>query len=202
MNNYGGEFWNNRYSADDFIYGIKPNNFFKDSLKKLNPGKILMLGEGEGRNAVFAAAQGWKVDAVDFSETAKEKALRLAKENSVMINYTVSNLKDFKFNPNTYDAVGYIFSHLNPSLRSVVHPGIVNTLKVGGYLILEVFEKAQLGRTSGGPQNLDMLYSIDELKTDFKSMKIILIEKKEIFLDEGEPHKGEAMIVRLIAQKV
>jgi len=202
MNDYGGEFWNNRYSADDFIYGIKPNNFFKASLKKSNPGKILMLGEGEGRNAVFAAAQGWKVDAVDFSEIAKEKALILAKENSVMINYTVSNLKDFKFNPNTYDAVGYIFAHINSSLRSIVHPGITNTLKVGGHLILEVFEKSQLGRTSGGPQNFDMLYSIDELKNDFKSMKFISLEKKETLLDEGEPHQGKAIVVRLIAQKV
>ena len=45
----------------------------------------LFLGEGEGRNAVYAAKLGWQVDAVDFSSSAKDKALKLAKENKVKI---------------------------------------------------------------------------------------------------------------------
>jgi len=202
MNKYGGEFWDTRYSAEEFIYGINPNVFFKESLEKLDPGKILMLGEGEGRNAVFAATKGWQIDAVDFSNTAKEKALGLAKERSVTINYTVSRLEDYQLVPENYDAVGNIFAHINSSLREIVHPGIINTLKIGGHLIVEVFEKEQLGRTSGGPQNIDMLYSIEELKKDFGSMKIILLEKKEVILNEGDHHKGKAMVVRLLAQKV
>lgn len=202
MKKYGGEFWDNRFSSSEFIYGLLPNKFFKESLEKLSPGKILMLGEGEGRNAVFAAARGWQVDAVDFSKAAKEKAMRLAKQNSVTINYTLSNLENYKFTPDTYDAIGNIFAHINSSLREIVHPGIINTLKIGGYLIVEVFEKDQLGKTSGGPQNIDMLYSIEELKKDFGAMKIILLEKKEVVLDEGDHHKGEAMVVRLLAQKV
>ena len=202
MNKFGGEFWEDKFSPEEFVYGVMPNDFFKTSLEKLYPGKILMLGEGEGRNAVFAAAKGWQVDAVDFSKTAKEKALRLAKENSVTINYTLSSLENFNFIPYEYDAVGIIFLHLNPSLRSIVHPGIIATLKTGGYLVLEVFEKEQLGRTSGGPQNFDMLYSIEELEKAFKSIKIILLEKKEVVLDEGDLHNGKAMVVRLLAQKI
>ena len=202
MNDFDGKFWNTKYSPRNFVYGIKPNKFFKDSLNKLKPGNVLMLGEGEGRNAVFAARQGWQVDAVDFSEVAKDKALRLAKENSVTINYVISKLENYEFVSNTYDVVGNIFLHLHPTLRKIVHPGIISTLKKSGHLILEVFEKAQLGRTSGGPQNFDMLYSVEELQTDFKSMRIILLEKLEVNLDEGELHNGKAMVVRLIAQKV
>jgi SAM-dependent methyltransferase len=202
MNDFGGEFWDNKFSPKDFIYGIEPNNFFRESLTKLNPGRILMLGEGEGRNAVFAAIKNWKVDAIDFSRIAKEKALNLAKGNSVKINYILSNLEDYNFNPGKYDAVGNIFLHLHPTVRKIVHPRIISTLKKNGYLILEVFEKDQLGRSTGGPQNFDMLYSVEEIEKDFNSLRIILLEKKIIILEEGDLHNGESVVVRLLAQKV
>lgn len=202
MNKFRGEFWDNKFSPKNFIYGTEPNNFFRESLNKLSPGRILMLGEGEGRNAVFAAIKHWKVDAVDFSQTAKEKALNFAQENSANIDYTLSNLEDYNFIPDRYDAVGNIFLHLHPTVRKIVHPGIIFTLKKNGYLILEVFEKDQLGRKTGGPQNFDMLYSVDELEKDFNSLKIILLERKNIILEEGGMHNGEAVVVRLLAQKV
>ena len=74
-------FWDERYSIKDYVYGTKPNHFFEEQIQKLKPGKILMLGEGEGRNAVFAAKLGWQVDAVDSSSVSKEKALKLAERN-------------------------------------------------------------------------------------------------------------------------
>jgi len=98
MNKFSDEFWDERYSSIEFVYGTEPNIFFKDELDKLKTGNILLLGEGEGRNAVYAAAQGWKVDAVDFSTIAKEKALKLANENNVKINYDVASLADYTFN--------------------------------------------------------------------------------------------------------
>ena len=90
MNKFGGNFWDERYSSIEFVYGTEPNIFFKDELDKLNTGNILLPGEGEGRNAVYAAVKGWNVDAVDFSIIAKEKALNLAEENSVSINYEIT----------------------------------------------------------------------------------------------------------------
>ena len=71
----------------------------------------------------------------------------------------------------------------------------------GGTLILEVYEKEQLGKDSGGPQNIDMLYSIEELKDDFADMNLIVLEKKIIFLNESQHHSGEAAVLRLIAVK-
>ena len=76
-------FWDERYSNKEFVYGTLPNQFFKDQLDKLKPGKILMVGEGEGRNAVYAAKLGWQVDAIDSSNVAKEKAAKLAELNKV-----------------------------------------------------------------------------------------------------------------------
>lgn len=71
-------FWDDRYSAKDYIYGTQPNQFFKEQIDKLKAGKIMMLGEGEGRNAVYAAMRGWQVDAIDSSPVAREKAVNLA----------------------------------------------------------------------------------------------------------------------------
>ena len=201
MNKFGGKFWDERYSSTEFVYGTEPNTFFKDELDKLKTGNILLLGEGEGRNAVYAAVKGWNVDAVDFSINAKEKALKLAEENSVSINYEIADLSEYKPNSSYYDAAAIIFLHLNPKIRSDVHSKVVDSLKPGSTLILEVYDKEQLGKDSGGPQNIDMLYSKEELINDFNNMKIILLEKKIINLNESEQHKGEAVALRLIAVK-
>jgi len=201
MNNFGGQFWDKRYSSSEFVYGTEPNIFFKDELDKLKPGNLLLPGEGEGRNAVYAAAKGWNVDAVDFSKIAKEKALKLAEENSVTINYEIADILEYKPKSNYYDSAAIIFLHLNPKIRSGVHSNVVDSLKSGGTLILEVYEKEQLGNKSGGPQNIDMLYSKEELENDFVNVKIITLEKKILNLNESEQHKGEAVVLRLIAVK-
>ena len=201
MNKFGGEFWNQRYSSIEFVYGTEPNIFFKDEIDKLNTGNILLLGEGEGRNAVYAAARGWNVDAVDFSTIAKDKAMRLAEENSVRINYEIADLSEYKPKSNYYDSTAIVFLHLHPKIRSVVHSRVVDSIKPGGTLILEVYDKEQLGHGSGGPQNIEMLYSKQELENDFTKMKILVIEKKIVMLNESKHHKGEAVVLRLIAVK-
>jgi SAM-dependent methyltransferase len=201
MNKFGGKFWDKRYSSIGFVYGTEPNTFFKDELDKLKAGNILLLGEGEGRNAVYAAAKGWNVDAVDFSTIAKKKALKLAEENSVSINYEITDLSEYKPKSSYYNAAAIIFLHLNPKIRSDVHSKVVDSLIPGGTLIIEVYEKEQLGKDSGGPKNIDMLYSKEELKDDFKKMKIIVLGKEIITLNESEQHAGEAVVLRLIGIK-
>jgi len=202
MTKFANEFWNERFSTDNYIYGTNPNKFFKEQIDKLKPGRLLLLGEGEGRNSVYAAIKGWEVDAVDFSQTAKEKALRLAKKNNVNINYAISNLADFTPRENCYDAIGLIFIHLKPGSRKIVHKRIVNSLKNTGLIILEAFEKEQLGKSSGGPQSDEMLYSKDELKKDFKNLSTHLLEEKTVLLDEGDSHKGNASVIRFVAEKL
>ena len=129
MTKFGNESWNERFSTEEYIYGKNPNKFFKKQIDKLKPGRLLLLGEGEGRNSVYAAIKGWEVDAVDFSQTAKEKALKLAKKNNANINYTISNLADFIPGKNFYDVIGLIFIHLKPDSRKVVHKRIANSFK-------------------------------------------------------------------------
>jgi 2-polyprenyl-3-methyl-5-hydroxy-6-metoxy-1,4-benzoquinol methylase len=196
------EFWDNRFSKKEFVFGTEPNQFFREQINKLKPGKILFAAEGEGRNAVYAAKLGWDVDAVDFSSSAKTKALMLAKKNKVNINYVVQDLVDYNFKYNFYDCVVMIFLHLDDELRNIVHPNIKKSLRKNGKLIIEVFNKEQINNSSGGPKNLDLLYDDNVLLASFEELYVELIENKTIELDEGNNHKGKADVVRFVGMKV
>ncbi len=195
------DFWNTRYRADEFIYGTEPNVYFREKLDRLPPGKILLPGEGEGRNAVYAARKGWIVDCFDISKVARDKALELAKEYGVSINYEVSDVHDFNWTSELYDAVGLTYVHNSPEIRELMHYRAATSLKSGGAMILEAFHKDQLNYDSGGPRSDEMLYDLDELKRDFKNLEVEEIERREVDLDEGRFHKGEAVVVRLFARK-
>ena len=196
------DFWNNRYSEKEFAYGTKPNEFFKEQIDKIIPGNALFLGEGEGRNAVYAAKLGWQVDAVDFSSSAKDKALKLAKENKVKINYDVCDLNDYEFNENYYDLVVMIFLHLPLELRIGIFSKSIISLKQNGKLLIEAFSKEQINNISGGPRSIDLLYSENDLISLTNDLKVKTIELKTIQLDEGEYHKGKADVIRLVGVRI
>lgn len=195
------DFWNERYSQIDYVYGTRPNAFFKQEIEKLPPGSILLPAEGEGRNAVFAAHLGWQVDAYDQTEVGQNKALQLAKNVGVSINYQVSAHDEVNLPKDHYDMCALIFTHTTPEGRRSLHQKVIAALKPGGAVLLEAFDKSQLGNESGGPQQLEMLFSLAELKEDFASMDIQLLEQKSITIDEGIYHRGQAEVVRLIARK-
>ncbi|NQU32345.1 MAG: class I SAM-dependent methyltransferase [Bacteroidetes bacterium] len=195
------EFWNTRYSNKEYAYGKLPNKFFKNELLKLDAGRILMPGEGEGRNAVFAAEMGWEVDAFDYSEEALKKATQLANLRNVEINYTVSNFDDYKFSLNKYDCIALIFVHVPKEKRKLLHQKMTNLLVPGGIIILEGFSKNQISRGSGGPKDIEMLFSKEELLSDFYDLSKMKIQTIETKLDEGESHKGQASVIRLTAIK-
>ena len=195
------DFWNSRYSEQEFAYGTKPNEFLKEQLKNLKTGTALFLGEGEGRNAVYAATLGWQVDAVDFSSSAKVKALKLAEKNNAKINYEVFDLNEYGFKENYYDLVVMIFLHLPLELREKVFKDSINSLKRNGILLVEAFNKNQINNSSGGPQSLDLLYSENDVLGLVNDLRTETIETKSIELDEGEYHNGKADVIRYVGVK-
>lgn len=199
MNN----FWDERYSNPNYVYGTQPNQFFKEQIDKLRPGRILLVGEGEGRNAVYAAKLGWQVDAVDSSLAAKGKAMNLAKQNNVTINYETADIYTHNFPADTYDAIGIIFLHVNENQKEseIFYKKLNDSLKIQGKVILELFSKNQLGKKSGGPQELSMLCSVEQIKKYFPKLKHEILREENIFLSEGEFHQGEASVIRFVGEK-
>lgn len=203
MKDFKSSFWDERYSAEEYVYGKEPNQFFKEQLEKVIPGgKLLLPGEGEGRNAVYAARLGWQVYAFDQSSVAKLKALQLAQESKVIINYSNIDLLQFSPQNNSYDCAAIIFVHIALEFRTEFHKKIIDSIKPNGKIILELFSKNQFGKNSGGPQDLTMLYSFEEIENDFKKLKPILLKEENIFLDEGNKHSGQASVIRFVGEKI
>lgn len=195
------QFWDQRYTENETSYGNKPNNFFKLFIDLHKPGSILLPAEGEGRNDIYAAQKGWQVDAFDFSPIAKNKALATAKAANININYWVETIEVFKATKQ-YDAIALIYTHVPPQVRERFHSEIINAIKPGGFLILEAFGKEQLNLSSGGPRDETMLYDTASLYQDFQLLHILNCEQRNIFLDEGKFHCGEASVLRLTGQRV
>lgn len=193
--------WNQRFGETNFAYGTAPNHFFAQQLSLLEPqGRLLLPAEGQGRNAVYAAELGLQVDAFDLSEVGKTRALELAASRDVSIHYWIEDLATLSLENNQYDVIGLVFMHLPPDLRRVVHQKLIPSLKPGGRIILQGFSKKQLGLQTGGPKNLAMLFSEEELAADFEGLEIEIVEER-VTLDEGPYHQGEAEVINLVAIK-
>ncbi|WP_018343752.1 class I SAM-dependent methyltransferase [Cytophaga aurantiaca] len=198
--------WNERYSNEAFAYGEEPNAYLKEQLEKLNPAVILFPAEGEGRNAVFAARLGWDVSAFDISNEGKKKALQLAEKNKVKIDYKVGELSSLNYNAEQFDVLALIYAHFPAAIKSGLHKELSTYLRKGGIVIFEAFSKNNLQYVAknpkvGGPKEMDMLFSIDEIKSDFLDFEIIELEEKIIELNEGEFHNGTGSVIRFVGRK-
>ena len=207
MNNTWTQRWDDRYKSEEFAYGTAPNNFLKEQIEKLNPSTILFPAEGEGRNAIFAAKLGWKVSAFDISEEGRNKALLLAKNNNVSIDYQVGELETLDFEEQQFDAIALIYAHFPPAIKSEIHKQLDKLLKKDGIIIFEAFSKKHLEYLAindkvGGPKDIESLFSIEEIKADFPDYEIIELDEKEIELNEGLFHNGTGSVIRFIGRKL
>ncbi|WOI21798.1 class I SAM-dependent methyltransferase [Nonlabens ulvanivorans] len=200
MKQYPADFWNERYAEKEYVYGTQPNVFFKEQLDQLVAGNVLLPAEGEGRNAVYAALQGWDVVAFDISTSGKVKAMQLSAAQKVVVDYQVTSVLDFKTDIK-FDTIGLCYTHFPIEIRKDAFQHLLKFLKPNGTVIFEAFAKAQLGKPSGGPKNFGMLFSIEEIKDEFPELEFKLLEEKTIELSEGNYHKGKAEVIRFIGIK-
>jgi SAM-dependent methyltransferase len=201
------EFWNDRYAAKEFAYGKKPNVFLKQELDKLEKGKIFLPADGEGRNSVYAAKNGWEAYACDLSVEGKKKTEKLAFGNGVQVDYAVGDFGALAYEDHFFDAIALIFAHFPSEKKKDYHQLVDQYLRIGGTIIFEAFGKNHLKYNSedpkvGGPRDLGMLYSVEELKSDFPNYDIIVLEEMETDLNEGQFHVGRGSVVRFVARKV
>ena len=199
-------FWDERYKSEVYAYGKTPNLYFKEKIDQLKPGKILLPAEGEGRNAVYAAEQGWEVFAYDFSTYAYKKAMALAKEKQVEINFQIASLNDLDFSEESFDAIGLIYVHFPDPIRSSNHKKLAALVKKGGAVILEAFSTKhphyqKVNPQVGGPKMPFQLYDKSKLTADFKAFYFHQLEEKEVLLEEGIYHLGRTKVMRMHAEK-
>lgn len=194
-------FWNERYAAPDYAYGEAPNAFLGEACVHLPEGPVLCLAEGEGRNAVFLAARGHRVTAIDQSEIGLAKARRLAAKQGVEVETVHADLGDFRIEPESWGGIVAIFAHLPPPLRRRVHREAVAGLKPGGVFVLEAYAPAQLAYGTGGPKVPELLMALPDLREELTGLEMLLAREVERDVIEGSFHTGRGAVVQIVGRK-
>ena len=200
------ERWNQRYSEATYAYGEGPNVFFREWLPKFEATSILMPADGEGRNGVYAATLGWQVTAFDLSSAGRTKALQLAKQQEVKLEYIVGDFAEIQFEEASFDAIGLIYAHFPAEQKALFHQKLDTYLKPGGVIIFEAFSKNHLPYKKvnpkvGGPGNIDVAFSSAEIEAYFPNYEHLLLEEVVVDLSEGQYHVGKGSVVRFIGRK-
>jgi SAM-dependent methyltransferase len=201
-------FWNERYKEEGFAYGSEPNEFIASELMKLNPGKILLPAEGEGRNAAYALQLGWKVDAFDMSIAGRDKALLLAADKAVNLHYDVCDAASFiQEAVAEYDAIAFCFTHFPGPKRVEEHKALAALVKPGGVAIMVVFAKGHTAYNTmdprvGGPKEESMLFDSKEAMEIFIDFEFMVCEEREVYLQEGKYHIGPGKVLRVVAKRI
>lgn len=194
------EFWNGKFSKADYFYGINPNDFLASNIELLkNHQKLLCLGEGEGRNAIFFAKNGFEVSAIDASNLGLEKLQNRAIQEKLDIKTICRDLNFWKADEK-YDVIVASYLHMYKDEREELFKKIEESLNINGYFIAEFFSTKQLSFNSGGPKDLDLLYSLEDFQNYFNLCKKKITEEI-VVLDEGIGHQGEACVIRVVIQK-
>jgi SAM-dependent methyltransferase len=194
-------YWDERFGEDRTVFGGEPNRFVAEHLAGLPPGIVLDLGAGQGRNAVWLAAQGHRVTAVDLSPVAGNQTREAAVAAGVDVDVVTADLTAWQPPPARFDLVLLSYLQLIAEQRIVVHAAAVDALAPGGTLFLVAHHADNLEHGVGGPQIADVLYTEADLATDFASLEIVTLERvlRPATTADGAP--GEAIDVLLVARR-
>jgi SAM-dependent methyltransferase len=196
------ERWNRRFSAPGYVFGTAPNRFLASKKALLaKGGSVLCVADGEGRNSVWLAEQGLEVTAFDFSPVAVDKARRFAAEHAVSMRYEVAGVYDWAWPQAAFDVVAAIFVQFaDPAMREFMFARMVRALKPGGLLLLEGYTPKQLEYRTGGPSQVENLYTAPMLREAFRDLEILELREYEAELEEGERHAGRSALIDLVAR--
>jgi SAM-dependent methyltransferase len=195
--------WQDRYCIPDYLFGKAPN-YFLASCKPLLPksGKALAVADGESRNGVWLAEQGLDVTSIDFSETAQAKAAALAKERGVTIKLIHADVHAWDYPQDAFDVVVEIFTQFStPAERPQKWAGMRKALKPGGLLILQGYTQKQLQYGTGGPKEIERLYTRAMLEQAFGDLRDVTIVEEELEMHEGAAHGGMSAVIGLTGRK-
>ena len=193
--------WDERYSTEVYAYGTTPNEFLVENVNHIPKGKVLSLAEGEGRNAVFLAKQGYDVTAVDGSVVGLNKARKLAQENDVVVEFIHADLADYDLGENKWDGIVAIFCPIPSSLRKELYKKVIAGLKQNGVFLLEAYTPEQLKHGTGGGTSVDVLQTEDSLRSELAGLKFKHLAELERDVREGVYHTGIGAVVQAIATK-
>jgi cyclopropane fatty-acyl-phospholipid synthase-like methyltransferase len=197
------EFWDQRYSAPEYIFGTSPNLFLASRQHLFKPGdRVLDIACGEGRNSVWLASLGCNVLGMDVSPLALNKARQLAADRGVTVAWQEADVRSWQWQPDAFDAVVCIFIQFaDPSQRARLFSGLQTTLKLGGKLVLQGYTPKQVEYKTGGPPQAAHMYTAAMLRDAFAGLDIVHLQEHEDVLSEGTKHVGRSALIDLVAYR-
>ena len=195
--------WNQRFAQEDFVFGEAPNAWLRDHAHHWQAGqRVLCVADGEGRNSVWLAQQGLRVEAFDISPVGVAKARSLAERRGVQVDYQVADCDGFAWPHAAYDGVAAIFVQFaDPAMRARLFAKIVDSLAPGGVLVLQGYTPQQLVYRTGGPSQVENLYTVALLREAFGALELLTLSDYEAEVDEGAGHRGRSALIGLVARK-
>jgi SAM-dependent methyltransferase len=195
--------WNQRFAAPGFLFGSEPNGWLREHANVWAPGsQVLCVADGEGRNSVWLAGQGFSVTAFDIATTGVAKARAFAEQRGVAVRYAVADCDNYAWPDASLDGVAAIFVQFaDPALRQRLFANIVRALKPGGRLVLQGYTPRQLAYRTGGPPQASHLYTAPMLRDAFAELDIETLREYEADLAEGSGHHGRSALIGLVARR-
>ena len=190
--------WDERYNIEEYAYGTAPNDFLKERYHAIPTGAVLSLAEGEGRNAVFLAKQGYEVTAVDASSVGLGKAKKLAEKHGVDIDFIHADITEFDMGENRWDGIVSIFFPLPPAQRVKLHEKVVAGLKRNGVFLVEAYTPDQLNYGTGGGKSAETMMSKESFMRELGDLTFIHLAEIERHVLEGIYHTGLSAVVQAI----
>jgi SAM-dependent methyltransferase len=201
-------FWDQQFSSPQYKYGTAPNAFLVSQAARIDAGsRVLVPGDGEGRNGVWLAEQGHAVTSVDGSSVGLDKSQALARTRGVRLTTVHADLVTWEPDAGSVDAVVSIYLHFPPDLRAMIHAKFFRALRPGGVFILEAFHPSHFGQSTFGPKDVTMMYSLELLRGDLATFAAampgqrheeLLAEEVAVDLDEGPGHAGRSQVTRWV----
>ena len=194
--------WDERYSIDDYLFGQKPAQALLRNEEYLVPcGETLLIADGEGRNSVYLAKNGFKVTSSDSSIVAQQKAKVLADSQNVKVNFRLQNFFDIDWSKKQYDnIIGICFQFIPPELIEEAFMGLRSATKKGGTILIHGYTPEQINYGTGGPKDVSLMYTEATFTHSFTNSEVYLLEKYEAVISEGPGHNGKSAMIDFVAK--
>ena len=196
------ERWETRFLASDYIFGKEPNAFLKAQVHRLPAsGTALSVADGEGRNGVWLAQQGLDVLTIDYSPAALAKAQALAAERCLRVRTEVTDVFAWHWPKDAFDVIAAIFIFAAPAERPAFFKNLKDALKPGGLLLMQGYRPEQLNYRTGGPPEVERLYTRSILEQSFADLAGLEIHEHDSVINEGTGHVGMSALIDVIGRK-
>ena len=197
------EQWQSRYAGPGYYFGTEPNAFLRREARRFKPrDSVLSIADGEGRNGVWLAERGLDVLSVDFSPLALEKSRALAAERGVALRTEQADLAAWTWPTAAFDGVVAIFIQFAaPEVRTRMFAGMAQALKPGGWLLIQGYRPEQLRYGTGGPKDVENLYTRALLEAAFPGFSSLEIAEYDAEIHEGAGHNGMSALIDLVGRK-